>query len=362
MKILVLVSGIGFGDATREHANIIAIKKKFPKARIMVAGYDNSYLYFKDKFHTLKIKGYKMPGKSMKVNPVLFGLRNILLPAFWPVETLKVRLQAFNFIPDLIITDFEPVGLSLSKMFKTKNIVVFGFDPDLYQEYKKNHKIGYAQKVEATYFSQLYDQADIVVIPTFKKRRKKHLRHTYINPIIRVKPEDLPEEKKIMKSLGLKKKPILIMLGGSDFGTKIAKTINKLAPKFKEHFIIFGGNLNINLQKNVHYIQYTSDFFKYLKVSKGLITLAGHSTLSEALVYKKAILCFPIHNHIEQELNAFTLKDTIQISNKHSPKIVEKELKQFIKDIPKIEKKVAKLNIKASGPQDLVKIIETIMK
>ena len=38
------------------------------------------------------------------------------------------------------------------------------------------------------------------------------------------------------------------------------------------------------------------------------------------------------------------------------------QLKQFIKDIPKIEKKVAKLNIKASGPQDLVKIIETIMK
>jgi len=38
MKILFVVSGIGYGDATREHANILALKKKYPQARIMVQG------------------------------------------------------------------------------------------------------------------------------------------------------------------------------------------------------------------------------------------------------------------------------------------------------------------------------------
>ncbi len=62
MKILFVVSGIGFGDATREHANIQALKKKHPRVKVMVAGYDNSYTYFKDKYNTIRIRGYKLPG------------------------------------------------------------------------------------------------------------------------------------------------------------------------------------------------------------------------------------------------------------------------------------------------------------
>ncbi len=61
MKILFVVSGIGYGDATREHANILALKKKYPQARIMVAGYDNSYEYFQKKYPTIRIRGYKLP-------------------------------------------------------------------------------------------------------------------------------------------------------------------------------------------------------------------------------------------------------------------------------------------------------------
>jgi len=57
MKVLYVVSGIGYGDATREHSNIIALKKKFPGTKIMVAGYDNSLAYFQDKFNTVKIRG-----------------------------------------------------------------------------------------------------------------------------------------------------------------------------------------------------------------------------------------------------------------------------------------------------------------
>ncbi|MDP3918680.1 MAG: glycosyltransferase family protein [Nanoarchaeota archaeon] len=360
MKILFIVSGIGFGDATREHANILAVKKKFPKAKIMVAGYDNSYLYFKDKFDTIQIQGYKLPGKEMKINALHFGLINIFLPAFWFIGTLKVRLEAFNFIPDIIVSDFEPVGMSLAKILNKKCIVVFGFDPSLYEEYLKQHKVNLKMKVEAKYFSKLYDQAYHTIIPTFKKKKNKHLQYTYVNPIIRLNPEDLPSEKEIMKELGLKTKPILVMLGGSNFGTKLAEQVNRLAPKSKENFIIFGGNLNINFHKNVQYISFTADFFKYLKVCKGIITLAGQETLSEALVYKKPILCFPIEDHIEQVLNAYSLRDTIQISHKHTPKAIEEEIKKFIINIPNLELKVKKLNITANGSEQIAKLIELI--
>ena len=37
MKVLFVVSGIGYGDAIREHCNILEFKKQFPQAKIMVA-------------------------------------------------------------------------------------------------------------------------------------------------------------------------------------------------------------------------------------------------------------------------------------------------------------------------------------
>ncbi|MDP3728064.1 MAG: glycosyltransferase family protein [bacterium] len=363
MKILFVVSGIGYGDATREHANILALKKKYPKASIMIAGYDNSYDYFQKKYPTIKIRGYKLPGKSMKINVWSFGLRNLLLPAFWFLGTLKVRLQAFNFIPDIVVSDFEPIGISLARVLRKKCIVVFGFDPLLYKEYAKTHAVNYKMKIEAAYFERVYNEADLVLIPTFKKNPEKHLIYTYIDPVIRETPEQLPSELVLMKQLHLKKKPFVVMLGGSEFGTKLAVHINKIACAFpKESFLIFGGDLRLKFAKNVSYIKYTPDFLKYLKVSKGVITLAGQKTLTEALVFKKPILCFPIQDHIEQILNAYALQDFILVSHTSSLKGVHFALGEFIRDLDFYQKKIQKRTFHAHGSEEFVRLLELTLE
>ncbi len=360
MKILFVVTGIGYGDATREHAHILALKKKFPKARIMVAGYDNSYEYFKKKFPTIKIRGYKLPGSSMKIDVWNFGLRNLFLPAFWFIGTLKVRLQAFNFVPDIIVSDFEPVGVSLAHILGKKCIVVFGFDPLLYKEYAKTHAVNYKMQVEAKYFEHMYSQADLVLIPSFRKYKERHLLYSYIDPVVRQKPEELASEQLLMKQLQLQKRPFLVMLGGSNFGTKLAMHVNKAAHLFPtESFIIFGGDLqDITYAKNVRYIKYAPDFLKYLKVSKGVITLAGQKTLSEALVYKKPILCFPIQDHIEQVLNAYALEHSILVSHDSSLKGVERYLREFLKDLEQYQKKMERLAYRADGAEEFVRYLE----
>lgn len=359
MKILFVVSGVGYGDATREHSNILALKKKFPKAHIMVAGYDNSYRYFQKKFPTIKIRGYKLLGKSMKINVWSFGLRNFFLPAFWFLGTLKVRLHAFNFIPDLVVSDFEPVGISLARVLGKKCVVVFGFDPLLYKEYAKTHRVNYKMKIEAAYFERVYSEADLVVIPTFKQQREKHLLYTYIDPVVRQSPEQLPSVQVLMKQLRLKRKPFVVMLGGSEFGTRLAVHMNTIASAFpQEEFIIFGGDLRLKCAKNVRYIKYTPDFLQYLKVSQGVITLAGQKTLSEALLYKKAILCFPIQDHIEQILNAYALEKSILVSHDSSLKGVRFALQEFIRDLSQYQKKVEKFHVSGEGSQEFVRLLE----
>ncbi len=358
MKILFVVSGIGYGDATREHSNILALKRKYPKSHIMVAGYDNSYRYFKDKFPTIRIRGYKLPGKSMKVNVWNFAFRNMFLPFFWFIGTLKVRLHAFNFIPDVIVSDFEPVGLSLAKVLGKKCIVVFGFDPLLYKQYAKTHSVNYKMKFEAVYFEKLYDEADLVLIPTFRRKKEKHLLYTYIDPVLHQLPESLPSEEVLMKQLHLKKKPFLVMLAGSEFGTKLAKHVCMMAHKFPtESFIIFGGDLDISLPKNVAYIKFTPDFLKYLKVSKGIMTLAGQKTLTEALVYRKPILCFPIQDHVEQVLNAYALEDTIFVSHDSSVKGVERAFTEFFRDLALYQGKVKTRALHAQGSEEFVRFL-----
>lgn len=360
MKILIVVSGIGFGDATREDANIQAIKKHIPSAKIIIAGYDNSYLYFHKKYKTIKIRGYKLPGKAMRVNIIPFLFRNILLPGFWFRDTLKVTLQSLNFIPDIIISDFEPVGISLAKVLQRPCIVIFGYDPELFKEYKKHFKVNYKMKTEAAYFEKLYAQADHVLIPTFKENKKQHLDHRYISPALRSNPEDLPSEKSIMQKLGLKKKPILVLLGGSNFGMKLAKHINTLAPGTKENYIIIGGNITTPLHENVKHLPYTKDILKYLKTAKGIITLAGQQTLIEALAYKKPILSFPIQDHIEQTLNAYALEQHIQISYTHSFSAVKTALAHFLKTLRQQKHQLP--DIKTTGPEELIEFLKTIQK
>jgi len=362
LKVLFFITGIGYGDSTREHSNIVAFKKKYPKSKILIACYDNSYDYFKDKYPTIKIKGYKLTGDSLKINWSKFALQNLLLPTYWTIGALKVRLQEFKFNPDLIITDFEPAGISLSRLLNKKCISVFGFDPILYEKYKKENKTSIKEKVQAFYYKNIYHQADMAIIPTLIDKRQQHLEYTYINPSIRITPEELDDEKTLMQELKLKKKPILIMLGGSNFGKLLTNHLTHLADKFKEEFIIFGGDLNQKFPKNIKYIRYTPEFLKYLKVCKGIITLGGQKTLAEALIYKKPILSFPIKEHIEQQLNAYSIKDLIIVSHKHTRKDFETTLKEFIKEMPSLQNKVNNYELKTNGAQQMLKIIQIALE
>jgi len=152
------------------------------------------------------------------------------------------------------------------------------------------------------------------------------------------------------------------MLGGSEFGTKLAQSLNNLAGEFKEEqFIIFGSNLNFDTAVNVKYLRYSDNFLKYLKISKGVITLAGQETLAEALSYEKPILCFPIQNHIEQVLNAYALRKIALISSDSSPKIIRQQLSEFIRQLPQLKQKVKRYNLKANGAEQVADIIENIL-
>ena len=74
-KILFFVTGIGWGDSIRE-SSIIKELQKHDKFQIKIAGYRTSYNFFKDKFPTLRIKGFNTITQKFKFE---FWIDNTLI-------------------------------------------------------------------------------------------------------------------------------------------------------------------------------------------------------------------------------------------------------------------------------------------
>ncbi|MFH1638101.1 MAG: glycosyltransferase family protein [Candidatus Woesearchaeota archaeon] len=357
MKVLFVVTGIGLGDATREHAVIEQLMKRHRDTKVLIAGYDKSYEYFRGKYPVIKIKGYKMLGKGMKFRASSFALRNFLLPFYWVYTTLRLRQSVKKFNPDIVISDFEPSGIAIAKSIKKKCVAVFGFDPFLYKEYSQENKVSKLMALQAKYLEELYHKSNFVIIPSLLGRRKT-LVYNYVNPILRGKK--LPSKSAIMRELKLKKEPIAVMLGGSGFGMKLASEIALIAKAFKnEHFIVFGGEKTATKAKNFSHYSFSKDFLKYLKASKCVITLAGQTTLSECIALNKPMLIYPIEAHVEQQLNAYALRNHAMV-RKFSEERLKEDVKEFLKNLPSYQKKLNKLKVKANGAEQIVSMIRML--
>jgi len=333
MRLLVIVTGLGYGDSTRVDAVLKEIEKRKP-VKILVMAYDNSYEYLKDKYETIRIKGYKFEQKGLKFRTGSFLFKNFDIPLSWILNYRENKDKLREFNPDLIISDFEIFSNFLARRLSKKCISIFAFDPELYKEYpyKKNNL-----NIQAKFLSKTYEISNRVIIPSFIKNKKEGNIH-FVNPIIR--ESENKDRNYLMKKIGLKNEPILIMLGGSNYGLELKERINDLKKKFKEDFIFFGGKA-----------KFKGDFLDYLRICKGLITLAGNLTLSEGLFYKKQMLVYPIENHVEQLLNAYSIKEYIMIGNRNN---VEGDLNQFI---AKLNKPFKRPCLKFDGAKQAAKII-----
>lgn len=349
MKLLFIVTGIGYGDATREYSIIKAILKRKPKTEIMIAGYDNSYNYFKGKFPVISIKGYKLPGKAMKFRTFLFLIKNYLLPLKWVLSTFKLKKELGDFKPDVIVSDFEPVGILLGRFIDKPCVTIFGYNPDDFSKIKNPSK---KMKMQNKYLSGLYKMANNMIIPSLM--RTYRTKYKSVNPVLIKRPEEFKtSEKELLKKLGLKKEPILIIPGGSNFGKILVEKLINIAELYDEDFIIIGSNFDIENRKNVRNLRFRENFLEYLKASKGIITLAGQETLSEAIAYKKPALVFPIQDHVEQTLNAERVKKFYMVQNDFND--LRFTLERFLNNLDKIKKDVPKIN--TNGADQIARII-----
>ena len=359
MKIVSVITGIGYGHAVRQAAILAELESK--GAEIIVASYGNALEYFEHVYKTIEIAGPKFPEKDSRFSAIKTILMNIRLPVSYIKNYFKLKRLFKAFNPDIIICDFEPLPLYMEE--KKPHFLIFNFDPLQYREYVKAKKKKYL--VQYKYISTIYNRARKInapiIIPTFKKHSTE--KYKFVNPVLRKLPKASKQE--LLEKLKLKKPPIVIMFGGSHFSTELLYNIQEILPEIKEDFIIFTYKMSGESSGNVTFLQFQENFLEYLKASKGIITQAGHLTLSECLALKKPSLIFPIPNFIEQELNAY-------FAEEHKVSLVQKKksftkhellsiIEEFITIIPELEKNFDNLDIETNGAEQAAAIINKFL-
>jgi uncharacterized protein (TIGR00661 family) len=161
-----------------------------------------------------------------------------------------------------------------------------------------------------------------------------------------------------MTKLNLEREPILIMLGGSTFGNILAEKIIKFSQLFDEDFIMFGSRIEHVSQKNLMYYPYKENVLEYLKVSKAVITLGGHLTLSECLAFKKPAMVFPIQDHVEQILNAYTLENVFKVT--YDLEELRNNIRDFLDGLGKWKDKIP--DVEVNGAEQVVDIVYNLLK
>ena len=358
-NILFFVTGIGFGDAVREYAIIKELKKK-EDVRIKIAAYGMSKLFFEHKFPIVGIRGFNAASSKFNLESNNFMKSNAALPLTWNSQVKQLQEETKKFNPDLVVTDFEPLGVMFARKTKRKFIEVFGVEPKSFEEFWRQKKRPIFHKLQANFLRGMYNAGNLygegVIVPSINKE-KQFGKFKFVNLIVR----------ETGKGNRLGKGKIVIMLGGSTFGVALGKILLKVLPKIDKEFVMFGFESPKEKISNVEFITIKENAQEYVKNSSGVITLAGHSTISEALAFGKPILSFPIPNHIEQEYNGYVLKkNNLGMVKEYGGEIREEFLigciKEFLDKRKIIEKNVEKAKIKSNGAEQAAKIISDILR
>ncbi|MEK6940501.1 MAG: glycosyltransferase family protein [Nanoarchaeota archaeon] len=342
MRILFVISGFGYGDTIRMKAIISELRKRVSDLRIMIVGYGNSYNYFHKKYLTLKIGKFYFSDRG-NVFGLSFVVRNLFYPIRMFFDWRKHSKSIIKFSPDIIISDVQPFSVYVAERINKPLIRVFAYDQELYSVFPKKNSLF---NIQAKVLSLLGKRTTHLFVPSFFKSKTKGNTH-YLPAIIKTTSASLDDETSLMKKLNLKRKPVIVSLGGSNFGFGLAEIIRKNISKFDDDFIFFGTEKTIA----AYHYNFRDNYLEYLKVAKAVISLGGSMSFAEAIAFKKPVLAFPLKGHLEQNLNAYALRGVICQGDVSNP---VKAVSMFLKKLPVYQKKINGLHANYNGAQVFV--------
>ncbi|MCD6576046.1 MAG: hypothetical protein J7K73_02720 [Nanoarchaeota archaeon] len=367
-KILMSVVGIGLGHATRSEAVYRQIKEK---SKVKILTYHDTYRYYKKlKIPAEDFGGYKYKGRGYSFD-VLLQINDFFKnPTKLRADYKRFRNLADKFKPDIVFTDSEPNGFFYATRrdlpnFTLTNLITTLTHYKLVPKKLKTREIAIQHLLLKRLINFMLKKGDKFFVPSFERNIFYEEKIEYTDLIVRKKPAQLPSISHLKKKLKIDKDFYYVHVGGSDIERELFHMLELVLPNFKDEFFIVSSNHStkeVIKKDNMLIFPFVKNALEYVKLSKGIISPAGHSSISEALVYKKPILVIPLRNHIEQLVNGALIKkeglgETCFFERKLSISTLIDSLKRFISKYDILTSNVKATKFKGDGAKQIAREI-----
>ncbi len=299
--VLFFVSPIGLGHASRSIA--IMDKLSLGKENILFVSGSSAYQLIKDKGFNI-LDRYNPPKFNVKEGVLENSFIWLLRYFSYYKKCKKISNQIINCNNEnLIVSDEDFASLVVAGKLKKKRILI----TDITNTSFTSGFLSYIERKMNEQMDKIIKSCDCVIIPDFGED-KDNIK--YVGPIVR---ETVKSRDKLRQEFGFGKKTIVVSIGGTDLGKYLLeKTITIWRNIKKTHdidlVVISGPSLQMSLPslptEDYKSLGYVNNVHEYIFAADLVVSLAGRSTMDEAIVYGTPGIFIPIKDHFEQEQGA----------------------------------------------------------
>lgn len=290
MKILYGVCGEGRGHASRSRILIQYLEQQDHEVRIVAGG--KAYRMLSEVFdNVLQIESPQGFYKGNQVR-ILYTILHTMYQTVvrTPFSFLKIKRLIGEFIPDILITDAEPMSHFAARLSGIKRISIDNPTALLYRTYQKKIREYPAWLFLFFALKLSLFGADRYIIYDFSDEQIQNPSVMFLKPLI---------QPGIRAQTPRKGDHVFVYQTSPSF-----TTLFNALKRCKETFLIYGFNKD-ETDGNLIFKRFNeNEFYKDISTSKAVIINGGFTVLSEALYLKKPVFSLPIRHQFEQVFNA----------------------------------------------------------
>jgi UDP-N-acetylglucosamine--N-acetylmuramyl-(pentapeptide) pyrophosphoryl-undecaprenol N-acetylglucosamine transferase len=193
----------------------------------------------------------------------------------------------------------------------------------------------------------------------------------HTGPFLKNNPVNMPSKKDLRRKLGFNysDKIVLVTVGGSNFGIELLKLICDSSSMINcdRLIIVTGPEIEadfIHETQNIIKKKFLENMMEWMKISDVIVTLAGHTTIMEAISLGIPNMIIPIDNHPEQLKNAVNIEkygiSIVDDLKNMGPDVISANINRLLTDPEIIERadKVKEIFSTYNGTEIAVEIIK----
>ena len=291
-KIVYGVSGEGSGHSSRAREMINHLQQL--GHIVKVVSYDRGYRNLKADFDVFETEGLHIASSDNRISKVKTFTDNIQRLPQGHKKLNALRKDIFKaFLPDCVITDFEPMCAYLAHHYDLPLISIDNQHRIRYMTYPCPARMQAERRMTVSVIRAMVPRPDVSLVTTFYYGDAKNDRTLFFPPILR---------RQVLKLQPSSADHTLVYLtSGFESFLKILKSFPR------EKFLIYGYERN-GQDGNMVFKPFSREgFLKDFASCKAVMATAGFTLMTEAFYLRKPYLALPMRGQFEQELNAHWL-------------------------------------------------------